>query len=57
VTEVLVEECGDLGERPSALRHAILELVLSMRLAFLDLKLRVNAGLAQFPVYAHRVAL
>ena len=56
VTEVLVEECGDLAERLSVLRHAIVELVLSMRLAFVDLKLCVNAGLAQPPVYAHRVA-
>ncbi len=56
VTEVLVEECGDLAERLSALRHAIVELVLSMRLAVVDLKLRVDAGLAQLPVYAHRVA-
>jgi hypothetical protein len=56
VTEVLVEECGDLVERLSVLRHAIVELVLSMRLAFVDLKLCVNAGLAQLPVYAHRVA-
>jgi hypothetical protein len=47
VTEVLVEECGGLAERLSALRHAIIELVLTISVAFVDLKVRVNTGLAQ----------
>jgi hypothetical protein len=38
VTKGLVEECGDLAERLSALRHTIVELVLRMILAFVDLR-------------------
>ena len=56
MAEMLVEECSDLSERFPVLWHAIIALVLGVRLALVDFELRVDAGLAKLPVHAHRVA-
>src|SRR5437868_3717643 len=54
--EVLVEEARDLLERLAALGRAWIAVVLRVRLAFVDLEQRLDAGLAQLAVHAHRVA-
>jgi hypothetical protein len=56
MAQMPVEECGDLAKRLLGLGHAIVELVLSVRLTLVDFQLRVDAGLAELPVHAHRVA-
>src|SRR6266851_867525 len=56
MAEMPVEECGDLAKRLLGLGHAIVELVLSVRLTLVDFELRVDAGLAKLPVHPHRVA-
>ena len=55
MAEMPVEEGGDLAKRLLGFRHAIVELVLSLRLTLVDFELRVDAGLADQE--AHRVLL
>jgi len=55
MAEMPVEECSDLAKRLLGLGHAIVELVLSVRLTLVDFELRVDAGLEDQE--AHRVLL
>jgi hypothetical protein len=56
MAEMPVEECGDLAKCLLGFGHAIVELILSVRLTLVDFELRVDASLAELPVHAHRVA-
>jgi len=56
LSELPVEERGDLAKRLLGLGHAIVELVLSVRLTLVDFGFRVDADLAELPVHARRVA-
>src|SRR5215213_2384788 len=52
---VLVEEGGDLGEDLLRLRRGVVAQVVGVRLALVDLQDRLDAGLAELAVDAHRV--
>src|ERR1700730_10626396 len=54
--EVFVEEGADFAEGFFRFGSLIVELVLSVRLAFEDLKLRIDARLAEFAMHANGVA-
>jgi hypothetical protein len=54
--EVFVEEGADFAEGFFRFGSLIVELVLSVRLAFEDLQLRIDARLAEFAMHANGVA-
>src|ERR1700694_3237924 len=56
MAEMAVEEPGDLAERLLGLGHPIIELVLRVRLALVDLELRIDAGVPKLAVHAHGIA-
>jgi hypothetical protein len=53
---MLVEKLGNLAERDGGLGHAIIEQVLRVRLAFVDLELRLHPSRAERAMHPHRVA-
>ena len=56
VVEMLVEKLGNLAERDGGLGQAIVELVLRVGLAFIDLELCLYTGRAERTMHSHRVA-
>ena len=48
MAEMVVEECGDLPKRLLGLGHAIVELVLGVRLTFVDFELRLEPASRSF---------
>jgi hypothetical protein len=56
LSEVLVEEPGDLLEGFLGLRRTDVAVILRVRLALENLQHRVDAGLAQLAMHAHRAA-
>jgi hypothetical protein len=56
LAEMLVEKLGNLAERHCGLGQAIVEQVLRMRLAFVDLELRLHPGRPERAMHPHRVA-
>src|SRR5271165_7261584 len=56
LAEMLVEKLGNLAERDGGLGQAIVEQVLRVRLAFVDLELRLHPSRAERAMHPHRVA-
>ena len=56
LAEMLVEKLSNLTERDGGLGQAIVEQVLRVRLAFVDLELRLHPGRAERAMHPHRVA-
>src|SRR5271165_538887 len=55
-SQLLAEKLGNLAERDGGLGQAIIEQVLRVRLAFVDLELRLHPGRAERAMHPHRVA-
>ena len=55
-SQVLIEEVSDLFERLFGLGRINVSRILRVRLALVDLQDRLDAGLAQLAMHAHRVA-
>ena len=56
LAQMLVEKLGNLAERDGRLGQPIVEEVLRVRLAFVDLQLRLHPGRAERPMHPHRIA-